>query len=47
MRIVTPEARPHPIVPRGTDGHIAQLVEHGIENAGVRGSSPRMPILLI
>ena len=29
---------------READGHIAQLVEHGIENAGVRGSSPRMPI---
>ena len=33
-----------PKVPQGAVGHIAQLVEHGIENAGVRGSSPRMPI---
>ena len=25
-------------------GHLAQLVEHGIENAGVPGSSPGVPI---
>ena len=30
--------------PRRPGGQLAQLVEHGIENAGVPGSSPGLPI---